>query len=231
MSSNDPSLDLRPDVPVEQRLDSWKEIAAYLKRSVRSVQRWEAEEGMPVHRHLHDKRGTVYGFKSELDSWWRERGAILADRNGEEESGSTVAESETADARPAVVEPTPSAGSRTPQRAALVGAGFAMAVLLVAGVAWLSRNGNAGRPPKPLPFNARDWVLVTSFENRTGERMFDGTLEYALTRELASSRHVNVVPRERIEDALRLMRRQRTQSSTPRSGAKFVFGTVGSARS
>ena len=60
MSSNDPPLDPRPDYPAGERLDSWKEIAAYLKRSVRSVQRWEAEEGMPVHRHLHDKRGTIY---------------------------------------------------------------------------------------------------------------------------------------------------------------------------
>ena len=39
------------------RLDSWKEIAAYLHRDVTTVQRWEKREGMPVHRHLHDKAG------------------------------------------------------------------------------------------------------------------------------------------------------------------------------
>ena len=59
--------------PADERLDSWKEIASYLKRSVRGVQRWEAEEGMPVHRHRHDKRGTVYAFKPELDAWCRSK--------------------------------------------------------------------------------------------------------------------------------------------------------------
>jgi serine/threonine-protein kinase len=52
------------------RLDSWKEIAARLKRDVSTVQRWEKREGLPVHRHLHDKRGSVYAYASELDAWW-----------------------------------------------------------------------------------------------------------------------------------------------------------------
>jgi Tol biopolymer transport system component len=55
------------------RLDSWKEIAAYLKRDVTTVQRWEKREGMPVHRHLHDKGGSVFAFRSDLDAWDRNR--------------------------------------------------------------------------------------------------------------------------------------------------------------
>lgn len=51
------------------RLDSWKEIASYLKRDVRTVQRWEKTEKLPVRRHLHEKQGTVYAFKSEIDAW------------------------------------------------------------------------------------------------------------------------------------------------------------------
>ncbi len=51
------------------RLDSWKEIAAYLGREVRTVQGWEKNEGLPVHRHQHGRQGSVYGFKSELDAW------------------------------------------------------------------------------------------------------------------------------------------------------------------
>jgi TolB-like protein len=51
------------------RLESWKEIAAYLNRSVRTVRRWEAAEGLPVHRHMHRSLGSVYAFRSELDSW------------------------------------------------------------------------------------------------------------------------------------------------------------------
>ncbi|MGC2402383.1 MAG: hypothetical protein WA510_21495, partial [Acidobacteriaceae bacterium] len=59
--------------PPEDRLDSWKEIAAYLNRDVTTVQRWEKREGMPVHRHLHDRIGTVYAFQEELDAWMRGR--------------------------------------------------------------------------------------------------------------------------------------------------------------
>jgi TolB-like protein/tetratricopeptide (TPR) repeat protein len=55
--------------PPEDRLDSWKEIAAYLNRDVTTVQRWEKREGMPVHRHQHDRMGSVYAFSSELDVW------------------------------------------------------------------------------------------------------------------------------------------------------------------
>jgi Tol biopolymer transport system component len=51
------------------RLDSWKEIAAYLGRGVTTVQRWEQEEGLPVHRLPHAKRGSVFAFKREVDAW------------------------------------------------------------------------------------------------------------------------------------------------------------------
>jgi eukaryotic-like serine/threonine-protein kinase len=50
-------------------LESWKEIAAYLKRDVTTVQRWEKREGLPVHRHVHDKSGSVFALKPELDRW------------------------------------------------------------------------------------------------------------------------------------------------------------------
>jgi TolB-like protein/Tfp pilus assembly protein PilF len=51
------------------RLDSWKEIAAYLKHSERTVRRWE-NEGLPVHRHPHKKKAGIYAYKAEIDSWW-----------------------------------------------------------------------------------------------------------------------------------------------------------------
>ena len=60
-----------PRPPVSERLESWKDIANYLKRGVRTVQRWEIEEDLPVHRHVHDKLGTVYTYKAELDAWWQ----------------------------------------------------------------------------------------------------------------------------------------------------------------
>jgi TolB-like protein/Flp pilus assembly protein TadD len=57
----------------EGRLESWKEIAAYLGREVRTVQGWEKTEGLPIHRHQHARQGSVFAFKSELDAWRDER--------------------------------------------------------------------------------------------------------------------------------------------------------------
>ncbi len=57
----------------EKKLVSWKEIAAHLGREVRTVQRWEKTEGLPVHRHEHQKKSTVYAYPSELDEWIRKR--------------------------------------------------------------------------------------------------------------------------------------------------------------
>lgn len=57
------------------RLESWKEIAAHFSRRVRTVQRWEKEEGLPVHRHNHLRRGTVFAIPEELDTWWASRAA------------------------------------------------------------------------------------------------------------------------------------------------------------
>jgi len=61
----DPSGSLASD-----RLDSWKEIAAYLKRDERTVRRWEEREGLPIHRHQHKSRAAIFAYKSELDAWW-----------------------------------------------------------------------------------------------------------------------------------------------------------------
>lgn len=54
-------------------LESWKQIAAYLDRSERTVRRWEAAEGLPVHRRGHQKCDTVFAFKHEIEAWTRRR--------------------------------------------------------------------------------------------------------------------------------------------------------------
>jgi TolB-like protein/Flp pilus assembly protein TadD len=82
----------------EERLDSWKEIAAYLNRDVTTVQRWEKREGMPVRRHLHDKRGSVYALSSEIDAWRQSRKLSLEEER--QESGAQVPTEAKAD-RPA----------------------------------------------------------------------------------------------------------------------------------
>ena len=170
----------------DDRLESWKEIAVHLKRGLTTVQRWEAQEGLPVYRHVHNKQGTVYAYKSEIDAWWQQRSSLLNGENGQEVL----------------------AGRRSRLRYPAVAAAVALLVLLAGLGMWLAQ-------PPPLPFEERDWVLIAEFENRTGEEVFNGTVEYALERELSNSRFVNVVPRVRINDTLRLMKRPPDTSIIP----------------
>jgi eukaryotic-like serine/threonine-protein kinase len=59
--------------PGNDRLDSWKDIAAYLKRDVSTVQRWERHENLPVRRHFHRKTASVYAYRSDINEWWQRR--------------------------------------------------------------------------------------------------------------------------------------------------------------
>jgi TolB-like protein len=68
-------------------LDSWKEIASYLGRSEKTVRRWEEREELPVHRLLHEKRGSVYAYSSQLDAWRETRKTTI-------ESDATLNESQ-----------------------------------------------------------------------------------------------------------------------------------------
>lgn len=65
------------------RLESWKAIARYLGRSVRTARRWEVEEDMPVHRQMHKSQGSVYAYRSELDAWRRRMEQTEAQDDGE----------------------------------------------------------------------------------------------------------------------------------------------------
>src|SRR5579863_9822370 len=57
----------------QKTLESWKQIAAYLDRSERTVRRWEESEGLPVHRRGHEKQDTVFAFRHEIEAWSRSR--------------------------------------------------------------------------------------------------------------------------------------------------------------
>jgi Tol biopolymer transport system component len=113
----------------QDRLESWKKIASYLKRDVSTVQRWERREGMPVHRHLHDKLGSVFAYRSEIDAWWESRRLRL--------SPPSTVEEERPDVLPAAAEPAGTQPPRAPLRfAPLV---LAAAVLLIAAtLAWFA---------------------------------------------------------------------------------------------
>ena len=62
-----------PPPRAKELLDSWKEIAVFLNRGVRTVQRWERDEDLPIHRHRHNRRGTVWAFASEVSAWLNTR--------------------------------------------------------------------------------------------------------------------------------------------------------------
>jgi Tol biopolymer transport system component len=109
----------------DDRLDSWKKIASYLRRDVTTVQRWERREAMPVHRHLHDKMGSVFAFRSELDAWWQRRRVRL----GPDDSTKTE---EAGQGQPAAKDVVP---ALAPERAAAkpMGWGWIVAAALIVG--------------------------------------------------------------------------------------------------
>jgi len=122
--------------PPEDRLDSWKEIAAYLNRDVTTVQRWEKREGMPVHRHLHDKLGSVYAWRAELDAWARGRNLPAAPENG---NGAPL---------PGPAEPAPLPAKSTSLKWTIVLPVAAVIAALAIGVIfWLQKTEHFWRNP------------------------------------------------------------------------------------
>ena len=121
----------------EDRLDSWKEIAAYFNRDAKTVQRWEKREGMPVHRHQHDRTGSVYAFRADLDAWASSRQLRAAQENAYN-AGSLDA----APAQPQLVIPAPQ--TRWRLLLLLVTAGT---VLAIGASLWLQRTEYFWRNP------------------------------------------------------------------------------------
>src|SRR6266567_4376756 len=68
----------------QETLESWKQIAAYLDRSERTVRRWEANEGLPVHRREHEKQDTVFAYRHEIEAWSRLRTKYPREISGDE---------------------------------------------------------------------------------------------------------------------------------------------------
>jgi len=62
----------------QKTLRGWKEIAAYVGRDVRTVQRWEERRGFPVSRLPGGERGNVYALASDLDAWLHPSTRVLA---------------------------------------------------------------------------------------------------------------------------------------------------------
>lgn len=184
----------------DSRLDSWKEIAAYLGRDVTTVQRWEKREGMPVHRHQHDKRGSVYALASELDAWRRSRKAAA---NGDE----AVPDAPEPAAVPATDGGAPSdrADSRS-SRVWLAVAAAAAIALIAAGYALFPRHPSGAAQAKIRS------IAVLPLKNMTGnpsqEYLADGMTDALISR-LAGIRELRVISRTSV------MRFKNPQMSVP----------------
>lgn len=119
----------------QERLDSWKDIAAYFGRDVTTVQRWEKRERLPVHRHMHDRSGSIYAFRGELEAWALQRSL----RAGSEPGCAPAAGSEAA-APPTRVR----SALRAPGGVLLLVAGLALAA---AALLWWRGAGSSWRDP------------------------------------------------------------------------------------
>jgi TolB-like protein/Flp pilus assembly protein TadD len=178
----EPSLNIPPlERPPEKRLDSWKEIAAYLNRDVTTVQRWEKREGMPVHRHVHAKRGSVYALSTELDAWRESRKRLL----GEEVERPYTAVSAGEESR---LEQTP---ARSPLRSYILAAS---AVLCIVAALYLFSRGRA----QHTAMRQIRAIAVLPLKNLTGnpaqEYLADGMTE-ALIGRLSNIHGLRVISR------------------------------------
>jgi TolB-like protein len=177
--------------PPEDRLDSWKEIAAYLNRDVTTVQRWEKREGMPVHRHLHDRMGSVYAFSSELDAWVQSRKLRLEEEQ-KEHRAETPVEAE-GDHGPRGT----SRARRWSKKSWLVLAATFGIVLIAASVGYIRWLGS--RNPLRQP-RGRMMLAVLPFQNLTGdagqEYFSDGMTEEMITQlSNLDPQHLGVIAR------------------------------------
>ena len=187
--------------PPEDQLDSWKEIAAYLGRDVTTVQRWEKCEAMPVHRHVHDKRSSVYALTSELDAWRQSRKPRLDENNQPEVHDEP--------ASPAATSPEPISRSGSPLglRRWLAGAAT-VAIALVVTVAYVMRRGHTVVVARPKISS----LAVLPLKNMTGdpsqEYLADGMTD-ALIGRLSSIHDLRVISRTSV------MRFKNPQISVP----------------
>jgi len=156
-----------------RRLESWKEIAAYLGRDVTTVRRWEKSEGLPVHRHVHHKLGSVYAYTTELDAWRSKREPAPA--------------TDTPDTR-RFSEPVRVSYARTTAVLA------ALALALAAGLVWLVRE-RTRRPTARAAIRSLAVLPLANFSGNSEQDYLSDGMTEALIAQLSAIRGLRVISR------------------------------------
>jgi TolB-like protein len=174
-----------------KRLDSWKEIAAFLGRAERTVKRWETERGLPVHRVPGGGRSAVFAYSDELADWLKSTEELESDsRSGESEDSKSNLAGATV-----VTTPTPPASVTTITSRAIPAttrnwppsrlAAWLIPLLLTAGLVTYFSTGHSGPRYKALasrqPANGEspdlylgpDSIAVLPFTNQRGDANTD----------------------------------------------------------
>ncbi|MGA7294164.1 MAG: tetratricopeptide repeat protein [Terriglobales bacterium] len=187
---------MMPERVAGNRLDSWKAIAEYLSRDVRSVQRWERSLGLPVHRVSGEKGGVVFAFTGELERWLQSR-----PRNGNSNSSSNSNNGPyPLNDPPTEAETTPASHDLTANLAPAkrdrhwtkYAVAIAALLLIAAGSSyvmrrplrrWLFPREHSSRAAKPAP--GRVMLAVLPFVNLSGnssqDYFADGLTEEMIT--------------------------------------------------
>jgi TolB-like protein/Flp pilus assembly protein TadD len=181
MAEPSPDTSPRSLTPPEDHLDSWKEIAAYLSRDVTTVQRWEKREGMPVHRHQHNRLGSVYAFSSELDAWVQSRKLQLEEEEKEHPAGTPVDGED--DRAPRRIAPA--------RRWLVVGGVAVVAFVTVSYVMTRSRSAHATGPK----ITSLAVLPLKNLSGDPGQQYFVDGLTEELTTDLAKLGSLRVIAR------------------------------------
>ncbi len=189
-----------PDTPIsEDRLDSWKAIAAYLGRDVTTVQRWEKREAMPVHRHVHDKRGSVYALATELDAWLESRRRHFGEEQDDKDKEPTPEP-------PLKADPDREARPMARARGWLILA--AVAVIVVLAGAYVVSRDRMGKTAQPRIRSLAVLPLKNLSGDAAQEYLADGMTE-ALIGRLSTMHDLRVISRTSV------MRFKNPQLSVP----------------
>ncbi len=158
-----------------QVLESWKEIAAFLGRDVRTCQRWEREMALPIHRLDGSPRARVFAYKDELSAWLEQK------LHGHDTAAVAAGAAPTERLFRRLARPLPLAL-------------FAFSSLAVAFTVW-----RAVVPPKPPPLPAgfvQPVLAILPFENKSGDKLPDywrDAIAELLFAELSQSKYIRVV--------------------------------------